>query len=62
MTDRQTINAKDKEMYLCWRFFMELATRFYGQDVRSKYDHFKTRHTWVTSVFMIAHGRESDVV
>lgn len=41
---------------------MELATRFYGQDVRSKYDHFKTRHTWVTSVFMIAHGSESGVV
>lgn len=43
---------------------MELATRFYGQDVLSnyKYNHFKTRHAWVTPVFMIAHGRESGVV
>lgn len=41
---------------------MKLATRFYGQDVLSKYNHFKTRHAWVTPVFMIAHGRESGVV
>lgn len=62
MTDRKTIRAKDKEIYLCWRFFKELATRFYGQDVLSKYSHFKTRHAWVASVFMIAHGRESGVI
>lgn len=41
---------------------MELATRFYGQDVLYKYHHFKTRHAWVTPVFMITHGRESGVV
>lgn len=41
---------------------MELATTFYGQDVLSKYNNFKTRHAWVTPVFIIAHGRESGVV